>query len=212
MDDTTNAKRNECFGTIWMSTILVSSQSYIFGYAFSSLNSCTLVGRSGVSSDCYRTSAAQSGCPTGSIYNDLSMTSSELMSCCCPKNDFYLIFKVMTFSALLIAHVQVATALIVVGAWAGSLFGSSPSELYGRRRALLGNALLFLIGEIIFVIFNCIHCLIHVLSSLSCVSSRIVVVLNINTNILIFFFLTVCCVPHKFNPHTATSIPTHVFP
>ena len=53
----------------------------------------------------------------------------------------------MAFSALLTVHVQIATALVVVGAWAGSLLGSSPSEIYGRRRALLGNAFLFLIGE-----------------------------------------------------------------
>ena len=105
---------------MWISALFISSQSFLFGYVFSCLNSCLVTGNNNKASDCYHHS--DSSCPTGTIYNDLNLTALEA---------------------------QIATSLVVLGAWLGSLFGSQPSEKYGRRNTLFGNSLFFVLGSIL---------------------------------------------------------------
>ena len=47
-----------------------------------------------------------------------------------------------------IDKVQIATSLVCVGAWLGSMIGSYPSETFGRRKTLLWNNLFFIIGSL----------------------------------------------------------------
>lgn len=42
-----------------------------------------------------------------------------------------------------------ATALTIVGAWLGCLLGSIPAEVYGRKTAVLGNNIFFIVGAAI---------------------------------------------------------------
>ena len=50
--------------------------------------------------------------------------------------------------------VQLATSLLVIGAWIGCLIGAKPAESIGRRKTLLFNCLFFIIGGIIEGISN----------------------------------------------------------
>ena len=45
--------------------------------------------------------------------------------------------------------VQLATSLLVIGAWVGCLIGARPAESIGRRKTLLYNCLFFIVGGII---------------------------------------------------------------
>lgn len=63
----------------------------------------------------------------GTIYNSISLTDGD---------------------------VQIATSLLVIGAWAGCLIGSKPAETIGRRQTLLWNCMFFIIGGIIEGISN----------------------------------------------------------
>ena len=86
---------------------------------FSSLNPCLVTGTEDGAdgSDCF--DGSDSTCPAGTIYNDLNLTTEQA---------------------------QLATSLVIVGAWLGSLLGSIPSERYGRRLTLLGNNSFFIVG------------------------------------------------------------------
>ena len=44
---------------------------------------------------------------------------------------------------------QLATSLTIVGAWIGSLLGSYPAELYGRKPTLMGNCVFFIVGAVL---------------------------------------------------------------
>mmetsp|Transcript_14699 Transcript_14699/g.20195 ORF Transcript_14699/g.20195 Transcript_14699/m.20195 type:complete len:528 (+) Transcript_14699:268-1851(+) len=48
-----------------------------------------------------------------------------------------------------LVEAQLATTLTIVGAWAGCLMGSLPAEKYGRKTAVLGNNLCFIVGAAI---------------------------------------------------------------
>ena len=60
--------------SMWMTAFLVASQSFLFGYVFSCLNSCFSVGDNNSGKDCY--DHTDSSCPKGTIYNDLDLTTS----------------------------------------------------------------------------------------------------------------------------------------
>ena len=51
-------------------------------------------------------------------------------------------------------NVQLATSLLVIGAWMGCLIGAKPAESIGRRKTLLFNCFFFIIGGIIEGIAN----------------------------------------------------------
>eukprot|EP01031_Cornospumella_fuschlensis_P035214 gene35214-42654_t len=102
---------------MWHSAILIATQSFLFGYCFSCLNSCLVTGDNSSGSDCFH--GKDSSCPAGTIYNDLNLTDIEA---------------------------SLATALCVLGAWIGCMIGSKPSELKGRKFALLGNNFFFIVG------------------------------------------------------------------
>lgn len=44
---------------------------------------------------------------------------------------------------------QLATSLIVIGAWIGCMLGSKPSESKGRRFTLLANNFFFIAGAVL---------------------------------------------------------------
>ena len=60
----------------------------------------------------------------------------------------------MLCSAITVCHniffpsveASLATSLVIVGAWIGSLLGSGPSQLYGKRIVLLANNAFFIAG------------------------------------------------------------------
>lgn len=101
----------------WKSIILVATQSFLFGYTFAVLNPCLVLGENNSVDDCY--SGKDSTCPPGSIYNDFALTTIQT---------------------------SLATALVVLGAWCGSLTGNIPSDLYGRSTTLLLNNIFFILG------------------------------------------------------------------
>eukprot|EP01038_Epipyxis_sp_PR26KG_P009278 gene9278-12500_t len=103
--------------SMWRAAIMVASQSFLFGYVFSCLNSCLVTGKNNSGSDCFH--HTDSTCPKGTIYNDINLTVLEA---------------------------QIATSLVVAGAWLGCLLASRPSELYGRKFTLLCNSFAFMVG------------------------------------------------------------------
>ena len=89
------------------------------GYVFASLNSCLVLDDGVTAQQCYDGTGS---CPPGTIYRDLQLSTIET---------------------------QLATSLVVLGAWLGCAVGSRPSELYGRRKTLLVNNIAFLIGGVL---------------------------------------------------------------
>lgn len=105
---------------LWRGALLVCTQSFLFGYVFSCLNACLMTGDNNSGPDCYHNT--DSSCPPGTIYNSFNLSDTEA---------------------------QLATALTVLGAWIGSLLGSKPAEIYGRRTTLLWNNILFIVGAVL---------------------------------------------------------------
>lgn len=44
---------------------------------------------------------------------------------------------------------QIATALVILGAWIGCLNGTVPSDLYGRKFVMMFNTVFFLVGALL---------------------------------------------------------------
>lgn len=107
--------------SLWIATLLIASQSFLYGYVMVALNPCLVTGKGNDSNACYHGND-DGHCPPGAIYNDLNLTTIEA---------------------------SIANAVFVIGAWIGSIVGSSPSEYYGRRKSLLGNGIFFLIGALL---------------------------------------------------------------
>lgn len=107
--------------SMWFSVGLVATQSFLFGYVFAGLNSCLVVGSGNDGSACFN-NEPDSDCPPGTIYNDIDLTTFDT---------------------------QLATSLVIIGAWIGCLISSYPSEKYGRRTTLLYNNFFFIIGAIL---------------------------------------------------------------
>jgi MFS family permease len=104
--------------SMWFSVCLVATQSFLFGYVFAGLNSCLVVGSGNDGSACFN-NEPESDCPPGTMYNDINLTTLDT---------------------------QIATSLVIIGAWIGCLVSSYPSEKYGRRTTILYNNLFFIIG------------------------------------------------------------------
>eukprot|EP01033_Poteriospumella_lacustris_P005164 gene5164-3683_t len=103
--------------SMWTAVLLIATQSFLFGYCFSSLNPCLVTGSNNSGSDCY---SGADDCPKGSIYNDLNLSTIEA---------------------------QTATSLTVAGGWVGCMIGSYPAEKYGRKLTMLANNLFFIVGS-----------------------------------------------------------------
>jgi SP family myo-inositol transporter-like MFS transporter 13 len=103
--------------SMWTAVLLIATQSFLFGYCFSSLNPCLVAGDSNSGSACYD---GTDSCPPGSIYNDLNLSTIEA---------------------------QTATSLTVAGGWIGCMIGSYPAEKYGRKFTSLVNNLFFIVGS-----------------------------------------------------------------
>lgn len=65
--------------SMWTAVLLIATQSFLFGYCFSSLNPCLVTGSNNSGSDCYN---GVDDCPKGSIYNDLNLSTSEWPNAC----------------------------------------------------------------------------------------------------------------------------------
>jgi MFS family permease len=67
---------------------------------------------------------------------------------------YAMLCHIMICSAITVCHniffpsveASLATSLVIVGAWIGSLLGSGPSQLYGKRIVLLANNAFFIAG------------------------------------------------------------------
>eukprot|EP01039_Chlorochromonas_danica_P000134 gene132-142_t len=118
-------KREAIPWPMWRAALLITSQSFLFGYCFSALNACLVTGDNTSGSDCYN--GNDSSCPPGTIYNDINLSTIEA---------------------------SVATALTVLGAWIGCMIGSKPSELKGRKFTLLANNSFFIVGAALSAIGN----------------------------------------------------------
>ena len=63
--------------SMWFVACLIILPSFSFGYVFSCLNSCLVVGSNNSGGDCYN--GSDSSCPAGTIYNDINLTTSKYM-------------------------------------------------------------------------------------------------------------------------------------
>ena len=116
-------KGSEIPTRMWVAAFLVSQPSFLFGYATAALNACLVVGDGDSAGACYdNTDDESTNCPPGTLFNDIKMTTTEA---------------------------EIATSLLVLGAWIGCLLGNAPSETYGRRLTTLGNNLFFIIGAVL---------------------------------------------------------------
>ena len=109
---------------LWIATLLIASQSFLYGYVMVALNPCMVTGKGNSGTACFNNddNNADGHCPPGTVYNDLDLSTIES---------------------------SLTNAVFVIGAWIGSLVGSHPSELYGRRRSLLYNTVFFVIGGLL---------------------------------------------------------------
>lgn len=105
---------------MWLVTLLVSIPAFLYGYVTAALNAAMITGDANSQGNCFHDIDDEDpGCPPGTIYNDILLT---------------------TFEA------QLATSLVVVGGWIGSMTGGPLSDTYGRRHITLVNNWFFIIG------------------------------------------------------------------
>ena len=105
---------------MWIAAILINMSAVMYGYCIVSLNSCLVLGSKQSYTACYQNDDDGSpSCPKGTIYNNLELTTDQ---------------------------VQLASSIVCLGAWIGSLVGSYPLEKFGRRSTLLANNLFFIVG------------------------------------------------------------------
>jgi len=108
---------------MWISACLIGLSSFMFGYQIVALNSCLVAGDANSVSACYNGDDDSSpSCPKGTIFDDLNLTDIQI---------------------------QIATSLVVAGAWVGCFIAAKPSEKYGRKVTLLMNNLLYIVGSIL---------------------------------------------------------------
>lgn len=122
----------------WAAVLLISAQSFLQGYCFSSLNPCLVTGSNNSGSDCYH---GLDNCAKGSIYNDLNLSTRKLF--------LHLMDALvgLTLHSSSVVEVQVATSLTVAGGWVGCMMGSYPAEKFGRKITLLANVIFFIVGS-----------------------------------------------------------------
>lgn len=59
---------------MWRTALLITSQSFMYGYVFAGLNTGLVTGTHGNGSDCYH---GTDSCPPGSVYKDINMSTSK---------------------------------------------------------------------------------------------------------------------------------------
>lgn len=107
---------------LWIAAILIAMPSFLFGYISAALNSCLVTGDGQSVNDCYdNNDDERHHCPPGTVYNDIKLTNTLA---------------------------QLATALMVLGAWIGCLVGNIPMEKFGRRSTALWNNVFFIVGAL----------------------------------------------------------------
>ncbi|CAM9723314.1 unnamed protein product, partial [Hapterophycus canaliculatus] len=89
-------------------------------YCISALNTVLVTGDGASPEECY--SGEDTTCPTGSALRDLALPTVQQ---------------------------EVATSLLIAGAWLGSMMASRPSDALGRRATLLYNNALFIVGGVL---------------------------------------------------------------
>eukprot|EP01039_Chlorochromonas_danica_P003073 gene3073-3356_t len=110
---------------IWKAASVITLQSFLYGYLLACFNPCLVTGDNNKGSDCY--DGTDSSCPPGTVYKDMDLSTLDA---------------------------SLATAMLVIGAWAGSVISSTPSELWGRKRVLIYNSAFFIVGA---AISSCSH-------------------------------------------------------
>ncbi|CAN0466264.1 unnamed protein product, partial [Ectocarpus sp. 12 AP-2014] len=105
---------------MWASSLISALPSFLFGYCLSALNTVLVTGDAASPGACL--SGEDATCPTGSTLRDLDLPTVQQ---------------------------EVATSLLVAGAWLGSMMASRPSDALGRRATLLYNNALFIAGGLL---------------------------------------------------------------
>lgn len=106
---------------MWINACLIGLSSFMFGYQIVALNSCLVSGDANSPSACYNgDDDSNPSCPKGTIFDDLNLNDIEI---------------------------QIATSLVVLGAWIGCFIAAKPSEKLGRKNTLLLNNIFYIIGS-----------------------------------------------------------------
>ncbi|CAM9919323.1 unnamed protein product [Pylaiella littoralis] len=105
--------------SMWVASLTSALPSFLFGYCLSALNTVLVAGDDGPEA-CL--SGDDATCPTGSALRDLKLPTVQQ---------------------------EVATSLLIAGAWLGSMIASRPSDALGRRATLLYNNVLFIAGGLL---------------------------------------------------------------
>eukprot|EP00903_Cladosiphon_okamuranus_P010828 g10229.t1 len=106
---------------MWFASLISALPSFLFGYCISALNTVLVAGDStGGAAACF--SGEDATCPRGSALRDLHLPTVQQ---------------------------EVATSLLIAGAWLGSMMASRPSDALGRRATLLYNNFLFIAGGVL---------------------------------------------------------------
>jgi sugar porter (SP) family MFS transporter len=116
LQDKTRRREMMTFNLIF-ATILIASQSLVYGMLLGGLNASLVTGAADSGEACF--SNVDPTCPAGSIYKDFNLSTMEAST---------------------------AVALLFVTGWAASLTANSPLERLGRKTTLILNSCLFLIG------------------------------------------------------------------
>ncbi|CAM9906348.1 unnamed protein product [Discosporangium mesarthrocarpum] len=112
-----NVSKNSIPARLWASSFVATTPSFLFGYCLAALNNVLDSGNSGKGSLCF--SGEDPSCARGSLLRDMELSTSSQ---------------------------EIATSLLIAGAWVGCLAASRPSEAIGRRATLLWNNTLFIVG------------------------------------------------------------------
>lgn len=106
-----------------ITAVLIGLSSFMFGYNLVSLNGCLVTGNGDSASACYNGDDDGSpDCPKGSIFDDLKMSSVQ---------------------------VEIATSILVLGAWIGCQVAAQPMEAYGRKATILWNNAFYIVGALL---------------------------------------------------------------
>jgi MFS family permease len=114
-----DGRRVRSLGGLWLAAALITSQSFVFGFSISALNTAIVTGDNKKGSSCF--DVTDESCPPVSLYRDLNLSTLE---------------------------VSFATSLLIVGAWIGCLAASKPTEVYGRKNTLLWNNVVLIFGAV----------------------------------------------------------------
>lgn len=60
---------------LWTSAVLISTQSFLFGYCLASFNPCLVTGDQKNGSFCY--DGSDDTCPPGTVFNDINLSTGK---------------------------------------------------------------------------------------------------------------------------------------